>query len=293
MAPAGGRHPRPWLQAQPVTSLFSRGHGGPAEQAAPTRLPRAGRALEEHSLPVQGRSGRPGSTRRWPRVPGPAKGPGSLKMQGKWQLTLAPGRRPLQRGRGLRPGARPRWGPGRGADPNTHSLAPTPVPGPALSGLPLLTGRCLLPWLLWRCTRGHLAWLSGERTHVSQEASWLQRPGKFQVQRAPQPQLLPLPPIPERVPMHAPLRAVPGVCGQRLPRLALALPQPRRRHSSSCSSSSEPEGPWRTSSYHLLVRVFIWMRPWCRSSCVSLRVKKGFRYLASSHMKPLRSCRLT
>lgn len=38
------------------------------------------------------------------------------------------------------------------------------------------------------------------------------------------------------------------------------------RHSSSCSSSSEPEGPWRTSSYHLLVRVFIWMRPWWRSS---------------------------
>lgn len=36
-------------------------------------------------------------------------------------------------------------------------------------------------------------------------------------------------------------------------------------HSSSCSSSSEPEGPWRTSSYHLLVRVFIWMRPWWRS----------------------------
>lgn len=35
--------------------------------------------------------------------------------------------------------------------------------------------------------------------------------------------------------------------------------------SSSCSSSSEPEGPWRTSSYHLLVRVFIWMRPSCRS----------------------------
>lgn len=37
------------------------------------------------------------------------------------------------------------------------------------------------------------------------------------------------------------------------------------RHSSSCSSSSEPEGPWRTSSYHLLVRVFICMRPWWRS----------------------------
>lgn len=224
---------------------------------------------------------------------GPSQRPWLLEDARQMAADLAPGRRPLQRGRGLRPGARPRWGPGRGADPNTHSLAPTPVPGPALSGLPLLTGRCLLPWLLWRCTRGHLAWLSGERTHVSQEASWLQRPGKFQVQRAPQPQLLPLPPIPERVPMHAPLRAVPGVCGQRLPRLALALPQPRRRHSSSCSSSSEPEGPWRTSSYHLLVRVFIWMRPWCRSSCVSLRVKKGFRYLASSHMKPLRSCRLT
>lgn len=63
-------------------------------------------------------------------------------------------------------------------------------------------------------------------------------------------------------------------------------------HSSSCSSSSEPEGPWRTSSYHLLVSVFIWMRPWWRSSWVSRRVKKGFRYLASSHRKPLRSCRL-
>lgn len=36
-------------------------------------------------------------------------------------------------------------------------------------------------------------------------------------------------------------------------------------HSSSCSSSSEPEGPWRTSSYHLFVSVFIWMRPWWRS----------------------------
>lgn len=36
-------------------------------------------------------------------------------------------------------------------------------------------------------------------------------------------------------------------------------------HRSSCSSSSEPEGPWRTSSYHLLVSVFIWMRPWWRS----------------------------
>lgn len=34
---------------------------------------------------------------------------------------------------------------------------------------------------------------------------------------------------------------------------------------SSCSSSSEPDGPWRTSSYHLLVRLFIWMRPWWRS----------------------------
>lgn len=55
-------------------------------------------------------------------------------------------------------------------------------------------------------------------------------------------------------------------------------------HSSSCSSSSEPEGPWRTSSYHLLVRVFIWMRPWWRSwskdttkPCqgVRARVKEG------------------
>lgn len=57
-------------------------------------------------------------------------------------------------------------------------------------------------------------------------------------------------------------------------------------HSSSCSSSSEPEGPWRTSSYHLLVRVFIWMRPWWRSwgkdttkPCqwvrVRVRVKEG------------------
>lgn len=38
------------------------------------------------------------------------------------------------------------------------------------------------------------------------------------------------------------------------------------RSSASSSSSSEPEGPWRTSSYHLLVRVFIWIRP-CNRSC--------------------------
>lgn len=30
----------------------------------------------------------------------------------------------------------------------------------------------------------------------------------------------------------------------------------------------------------------------CPTSWVSRRVKKGFRYLASSHRKPLRSCRL-
>lgn len=36
--------------------------------------------------------------------------------------------------------------------------------------------------------------------------------------------------------------------------------------SASSSSSSDPDGPWRTSSYHLLVRVFIWIRP-CNKSC--------------------------
>lgn len=81
--------------------------------------------------------------------------------------------------------------------------------------------------------------------------------------------------------------------GSRWEALPVQKPQHLLSHSSSCSSSSEPEGPWRTSSYHLLVRVFIWMRPWWRSSCVSRRVKKGFRYLASSHRKPFRSCRLT
>lgn len=38
------------------------------------------------------------------------------------------------------------------------------------------------------------------------------------------------------------------------------------RSSASSSSSSDPEGPWRTSSYHLLVSVFIWIRP-CNRSC--------------------------
>lgn len=166
-----------------------------------------------HSLPVQGGSGRPGSTRRRPRLPGPARGPGSLKMQGKRQLTLAPGQRPFQRGRGLWPGARPRWGLGRGADPNTHSLAPRLVQARRSVGCLLSRAGACSPG-----THGHLAWLSGERIHISQEANWLQRPGKFQVQRAPQPQLLPLSPTPKRVPMHAPPRAVPGVCGQRLPR---------------------------------------------------------------------------
>lgn len=89
--------------------------------------------------------------------------------------------------------------------------------------------------------------------------------------------------------MHRPPGALPRVC-PRSP--GEADGRALRGHSSSCSSSSEPEGPWRTSSYHLLVSVFIWMRPWWRSSWVSRRVKKGFRYLASSHRKPLRSCRL-
>lgn len=62
--------------------------------------------------------------------------------------------------------------------------------------------------------------------------------------------------------MHRPPGAIAGVC-PRSP--GEADGRALRGHSSSCSSSSEPEGPWRTSSYHLLVSVFIWMRPWWRS----------------------------
>lgn len=208
-------------------------------------------------------------------------------MQGKRQLTLALGRRPFQRGRGLWPGARPRWGLGRGADPNTHSLAPRLVQAWRLVGCLLSRAGACSPG-----THGHLAWLWGEDTRFPRGQL---APKAWKVPSS-EGSTASTPPAVSYPQEGADARASEGRAGclrAATAPLALALPQPRCRHSSSCSSSSEPEGPWRTSSYHLLVRVFIWMRPWCRSSCVSLRVKKGFRYLASSHMKPLRSCRLT
>lgn len=184
----------------------------PRGKAAPTLLPRAGgHPRSTHSLCRAGAAAQ--GAHEAARGSGPSQRPRHLEDARQTAADPGPGATPIPEGQGLRPGAGPRWGPWRGADPNSHSLAPERS-GPALSGPLPPAGRCLLPWLLWRCTRGHLAWLSGERTHVSQEASWLQRPGKFQVQ------LLPLPSIPARLPTHAPPKAVPGVCGQRLPGLA-------------------------------------------------------------------------
>lgn len=62
-----------------------------------------------------------------------------------------------------------------------------------------------------------------------------------------------------------PRPALPGAPAKRVLEPWGGPPGALLHHNSSCSSSSEPEGPWRTSSYHLLVRVFIWMRPWWRS----------------------------
>lgn len=117
---------QPWLQAQPVTSLLPRGHGGPAERPPPPCF--HGRAGTRGALtPCAGQERPPREHTRRPGVPGPARGPGSLKTQGKRQLTLAPGRRPFQRGRACGLG-RGRGG-GRGGA-RTQTRTPSLLSGP-------------------------------------------------------------------------------------------------------------------------------------------------------------------
>lgn len=97
----------------------------PRGKAAPTLLPRRGGHLR--STPCAGQERPPREHTRRPGVPGPARGPGSLKTQGKRQLTLAPGRRPFQRGRACGLG-RGRGG-GRGGA-RTQTRTPSLPSGP-------------------------------------------------------------------------------------------------------------------------------------------------------------------